>query len=585
MKYLFLITLLAGFLITHAQKPAVQYDDKNFAFIGNSYVDLRHATPAQLQELATRKQLIAISKDRFLFSVGEVIYSGSESLAIRFQQNTGSTVYAGIPWAWGNIGYLRRFILTGPSSIEFADVKITAQTAKNYRYHVVSNDNKEIIPWTTPRQFKKTVDGKAVYAYLGNFPPQTNGYLKIEIYNINNYRDRNAIMVDWRPIKSVKIEAGVEYLRTQMPGTLIYTPLIWKLKNKALRKLYDNIVDKENVFHLADSLVRIAFRLDYTGNYLLKTELIRKINGKTEKLDLEDNKGSLYLYKEYWKNPGDYEIVFTPKLQHPGGSPVAYLKDQSVQYKFTVLPALNSNRLYTKKEISVIAVLLCAIFGAVLLVSIIYIKKKGKQRLAAEQQQKELSRLQLYAIRSQLNPHFMFNALAGIQNLMNKDKIDEANRYLGKFARLTRNVLDNKELVSLAEERALLEDYLQMEQLRFGFAYQINIANDIDADNMEIPSMLLQPFVENAVKHGIAEKEINGRITIYMIRKDQDLILRITDNGKGFDVTKNYDGFGLQLTKNRISLLNTIYTETPFVLDIRSDGEKTEITITLTQWL
>ncbi len=201
------------------------------------------------------------------------------------------------------------------------------------------------------------------------------------------------------------------------------------------------------------------------------------------------------------------------------------------------------------------------------------------------EQQKEVSRAQLHGIRAQLNPHFMFNALAGIQNLMNQDKIDDANRYLAKFARLTRNVLDQKDLISLAEESVVLEDYLQMEQLRFGFAYEVHIDKDLAIENIEIPSMLLQPFVENAIRHGIADKGKAGEVNVYFLKQNLDLVIKITDNGKGFDVGKSYEGLGLRLSKNRISLLNSIYHTTPILLVMKSDIEQTAITISLSQWL
>ena len=179
----------------------------------------------------------------------------------------------------------------------------------------------------------------------------------------------------------------------------------------------------------------------------------------------------------------------------------------------------------------------------------------------------------------------MFNALAGIQTLMNKNEIDNANRYLTKFARLTRNVLDHKELISLTSEKTLLDDYLQMEQLRFGFQYQITASPDLDVENIEIPAMLLQPFVENAVKHGIAAKGSDGKIEIDFTKKETDVILSVKDNGGGFDTAKDYAGLGLALTKNRISLLNSIYKETPFLLDMKADANGALIRITINQWL
>lgn len=199
--------------------------------------------------------------------------------------------------------------------------------------------------------------------------------------------------------------------------------------------------------------------------------------------------------------------------------------------------------------------------------------------------QREIVQLQLAPVRSQLNPHFLFNALSGIQNLMNKNEIDNANKYLSKFARLTRNVLNNKELVSLAQEKTLLDDYLQMEQLRFGFKYEIKHDENLDLENIEIPSMLLQPFVENAVKHGIALKNTEGNIEITFSRNGNNLVFTVADNGKGFNAEKAYEGLGLSLSKNRIALLNSIYKETPFVLTINSGKEGTKISLTLTDWL
>ncbi|MNL29701.1 Sensor histidine kinase YehU [compost metagenome] len=196
-----------------------------------------------------------------------------------------------------------------------------------------------------------------------------------------------------------------------------------------------------------------------------------------------------------------------------------------------------------------------------------------------------MAKLQLNSIRSQLNPHFLFNALSGIQNLMNKNETDNANKYLSKFARLTRNVLDDKELISLSQEKTLLDDYLQMEQLRFGFKYEINQSENLDLDNIEIPSMLLQPFVENAVKHGISQKAANGQIMISFTKQANDLVLTVTDNGNGFDTGKKNSGLGLPLSDSRIALLNSIYKENRFNLAIQSTTKGTKISLTLTDWL
>jgi len=92
-----------------------------------------------------------------------------------------------------------------------------------------------------------------------------------------------------------------------------------------------------------------------------------------------------------------------------------------------------------------------------------------------------------------------------------------------------------------------------MEQLRFNFKYEITTDPNLDLNNMEIPSMLLQPFIENAVKHGIASLSSDGQINIAIFKTYSDLILRIEDNGKGFDTSKTYEGLGFNLSTKRIA--------------------------------
>jgi len=582
------ITLLVLLIISinslvAQHKANVSVDNKYLEFAGNQLVDVRRATPKQLAMIAHKRHLKSISKDRFNFSIGEQLYGGFQGLAIRFQANTRSKVYEGNYWSWGNWGNFCSFIVDGNANVEFADVKITRETAKNYRYHVITNDSKEIKGWTIPSEFKKTTDGKAEYAYLGNYTSKPNGYLRIEIYNVNDYRVRDAMIVDWRPVLPAKLSVGVEYLTKKNSGGPFYASL-----DKVNSKKYYNFVETKSLddqkFSLGDSLVRLNVSFS-EFNYSYRAQLARKINGRTETLDLGNYDRRFYIYKEFWKEPGEYEIILTPKLPAPGGTPVFFIKDKAASYKFTLLPEKNKTKLFSEKQLITYGLIFCAIAGAIFGAAVTYIKKKEAKKLALQYRDKEIAKLRLESVRSQLNPHFLFNALAGIQTLMNKNEIDNANRYLVKFARLTRNVLDHKELISLTSEKTLLDDYLQMEQLRFGFQYQISASADLDVENIEIPAMLLQPFVENAVKHGIAEKGNDGEVEIGFTQQSTDLVLSIKDNGGGFDVMKDYTGLGLALTKNRISLLNSIYKENQFLLEMKADVEGTIIKITLSQWL
>ncbi|KQC01988.1 sensor histidine kinase [Pedobacter sp. Hv1] len=290
--------------------------------------------------------------------------------------------------------------------------------------------------------------------------------------------------------------------------------------------------------------------------------------------------------KNIFKKSGDYEIIIQPAIKWSNCLDCDISPREIEKYitRHTLSITLDEES-YSKKELLIYTLIVAFAIGLVFLVILYFTKKRNKTKLAEKEQQKNTAKLQLNSIRSQLNPHFLFNALSGIQNLMNKNEIDNANKYLSKFARLTRNVLGDKELISLSQEKTLLDDYLQMEQLRFGFKYEINLSENLGLDNIEIPSMLLQPFVENAVKHGISQKATDGKIMITFVKQVNDLVLTVTDNGNGFDTKNKHSGLGLQLSNSRIKLLNSIYKENRFTLAIQSTTKGTIISLTLTDWL
>lgn len=290
--------------------------------------------------------------------------------------------------------------------------------------------------------------------------------------------------------------------------------------------------------------------------------------------------------KSVFKKSGDYEIIIQPSIKWDNCFDCNLSAKDIEKYitRHTLSVTVEEGN-YTKKELVIYTLIVALVIGLIFLIILYLNKKRNKKKLAEHEQQKNIAKLQLNSIRSQLNPHFLFNALSGIQNLMNKNEVENANQYLSKFARLTRNVLNGKELVSLSQEKTLLDDYLQMEQLRFGFQYEINHSEDMDLDIVEIPGMLLQPFVENAVKHGIAKKATDGKVTITMTKQGNDLVLTVADNGNGFDTQKAGNGFGLPLSHNRIALLNSIYRKNRFTLAIQSSATGTKISLTLTDWL
>jgi len=195
--------------------------------------------------------------------------------------------------------------------------------------------------------------------------------------------------------------------------------------------------------------------------------------------------------------------------------------------------------------------------------------------------------MELQVIRTQLNPHFIFNALSSIQGLINKQDVSGANNYLTEFSMLLRNTLNNIELeqLPLEKEIEILKTYLNLEQLRFNFHYGLEVDENINRYETEIPSLLLQPLLENAVKHGIANLKNTGKLMVSFKHAGNDMIVSVKDNSKGFDPGMETTGYGLKLTCKRIELLNNMLKGRKISLNIYSDQSSfTENVLTFINW-
>lgn len=166
-----------------------------------------------------------------------------------------------------------------------------------------------------------------------------------------------------------------------------------------------------------------------------------------------------------------------------------------------------------------------------------YISKKYRRQVARQQLMKELAEARLTALRAQMNPHFMYNVLNSIQSLVYAHKHNEASYYLGRYADLTRRFLElsSRERVSIREECDTLRIYLELEKLRFGgdFSYSIETGPEIDAGYDTIPTLLVQPFAENAIKHGLLHKTGEKQLNIRFDRYARGIAIHICDNGVG----------------------------------------------------
>jgi two-component system, LytTR family, sensor kinase len=187
------------------------------------------------------------------------------------------------------------------------------------------------------------------------------------------------------------------------------------------------------------------------------------------------------------------------------------------------------------------------------------------------QKRKANQLLALKSLRSQMNPHFIYNSLNSVNNFISKSDEKAANKYLSEFSLLMRAVMENSkhDFVSLANEIQIIERYLLLEHSRFGdkFDYKIEISQDTDTENIMIPPMLIQPFVENAIWHGLRYLELKGLLSIKIKTDNNRLHIGIEDNGIGRKhsealKTKNqkeHHSTGLKNIHTRIGIINDLY--------------------------
>ena len=212
-----------------------------------------------------------------------------------------------------------------------------------------------------------------------------------------------------------------------------------------------------------------------------------------------------------------------------------------------------------------------------LLLSLFLYNKRQKEKLKLSQYKEQLTyneriaiEAELNSIRSQMNPHFMFNALNSINEFIQNDSSEDASNYLVKFSRLMRFTLNHskQKFVNLKEEIDLINLYVELENLRFykSIDYNLIINTSLNLDNIFIPPMMIQPFVENAIWHGLMAKEKDRKLTLSFSENKQSVTCKIQDNGIGRAASvkqktlkSNYKSQGIGLTQRRLELLENIY--------------------------
>ncbi len=230
--------------------------------------------------------------------------------------------------------------------------------------------------------------------------------------------------------------------------------------------------------------------------------------------------------------------------------------------------AENGRRQYFKDVSKSVLTGIIIFLGVLLLVSLsgfLVYKLRITRKIRRHHKEKRVRELQLAALRAQMNPHFLFNSLNSVQNLVQQNKSKEAHLYLSDFAGLIRKVLKNsdKDEVSLSEEIDTLIKYLNLEKLRFDFDYQVKIDDSIDQDLFMLPSLILQPLAENALVHGLQHKKGEKKLVVSVTKINNEIHIIIEDNGIGIEASKQLktdsNGIGLRMNEERIQMMQEKY--------------------------
>jgi len=313
-----------------------------------------------------------------------------------------------------------------------------------------------------------------------------------------------------------------------------------------------NIVVKDTIYALADQprfyYQRGVLKLSYTGiTFQSKTSL--RYRYKFAREGSEWNETPSDQLEFYDLEPGEYSLLICAKKYNSEWC-------EPVLAKFTILP-LRYQTIWLK--LLVVALLICAL--AIITGLVIKTKKRNVET------EKQILQGELRAIRLQMNPHFIFNTLNSLQLFIFQNKSIEANAYIAKFSRLIRWIMaySEKQEITLEEEIEFLKTYVALEQLRFDESLKVEFSTDpsLPPQHTYIPPLIVQPFVENAIKYGLAEKKEGGLLKISYQKTGSLVFVTVEDNGVGRDKVRQDQAQsvnkppskGIKYTEERLQLL------------------------------
>jgi len=290
-------------------------------------------------------------------------------------------------------------------------------------------------------------------------------------------------------------------------------------------------------------------------------------------LNFKRNKPIQYFYKlegvdKEWQKTEDLSVRYA--LLPPGSykfkvqaiNSFGKYSAEPASITFSIKKALRQTVLF-KVAIILISLLIASVLAfTILRIKIAEIRKRNDL-------ESELNKYRQKALSAQMNPHFIFNSLNSIQSYILKNDLIKSSEYLSKFGNLMRRVLNNSQnsAITLDEELDALKLYIDLELTRFknSFSYQLIIDNNININEVKVPPLILQPFVENAIHHGLRQKDGAKELKVRLLKKDDRIKIHIEDNGIGLEESKQVNknkknrSYGTYITNKRLNLYSSLY--------------------------
>jgi tetratricopeptide (TPR) repeat protein len=329
-----------------------------------------------------------------------------------------------------------------------------------------------------------------------------------------------------------------------------------------------------NQFYMSEAYKLLSSLYNFLGKHVSAYNYLTKHISIQEELDKEQFQLKTSLYAASSEAEKKYQLL---------------KKDKELQENHLLEKEMQLKKQSEMKNLLAVCIILVLLFSFVFYRNL-NLKRKNESLQHIKDQltlKRKALELEMQALRSQMNPHFIFNCLSAIDNLVQTHQTDKAIAYLSHFAKLIRGVLDSSKnnLIPFEKDLQILKLYLKMEQFRCNnkFSYEIDVDQKLLQGDYKVPPMIIQPFIENSIHHGLLNKQNNDRhLNVCIGLEDERIVYTVTDNGVGRKQASEIkkinkplqQSYGISITKDRIHLHNRNGIDKDLIIDdLLEDGE------------